>query len=237
MLGDSDLLVLWERGCPRQPLDRALLLGAWARPDLGPGGLADLPLGALNRALLGLRAALFGPAIDAYVDCEVCGTRLALALDTEDLRVAAAGPDGPREGRLGGRHWRTPTIRDLAAAAGEASPQAAALTILRRCLSPLPTPAELTDSELADLLVEADAALESSDPGAEIGLALTCDACGHRWVASLDIAALLWDEVAARARGLLGEVDTLARTYGWSEAEILGLSPVRRAAYLDLVAR
>ncbi|AGA89620.1 hypothetical protein Thimo_0781 [Thioflavicoccus mobilis 8321] len=231
MLGDSDLLALWERGSPRHPLDRALLLGCWARPDLAPDALADLPLGTLNRALLGLRTDLFGRAIDAYVDCEVCGARHALALDAEDFSAAAAGSDAPGEGRVAGRRWRAPTIRDLAAVAGEPSPQAAAFAILHRCLSPPPTPAEL-----ADLLVEADAVFEASDPGAEIGLALICDACGHRWVANFDIAALLWDEVAARARALLDEVDRLARAYGWSEAEILGLSPVRRAAYLELVS-
>jgi hypothetical protein len=30
------------------------------------------------------------------------------------------------------------------------------------------------------------------------------------------------------------EVDALARAYGWREADILALSPARRAAYLEL---
>ncbi len=35
----------------------------------------------------------------------------------------------------------------------------------------------------------------------------------------------------------LVEVDALARAYGWTEAEIMQLSPTRRAAYLQLVRR
>ena len=85
----SDLLTLWERGAVRHPIDRTLLLGAWARPDLAPEGLPDLALGALNAALLRLRAAWFGPRIDAWADCEACGERLGLALDSDDLLAAA----------------------------------------------------------------------------------------------------------------------------------------------------
>ncbi|HEX2516118.1 MAG TPA: phage baseplate protein, partial [Chloroflexota bacterium] len=38
-----------------------------------------------------------------------------------------------------------------------------------------------------------------------------------------------------RARRLLREVHTLARAYGWREAEILALPGRRRQTYLDLV--
>jgi hypothetical protein len=36
---------------------------------------------------------------------------------------------------------------------------------------------------------------------------------------------------------VLGDVHELARAYGWSEPEVLALSPWRRAAYLALVRR
>ena len=44
--------------------------------------------------------------------------------------------------------------------------------------------------------------------------------------------AYLWDEIDARARRLLDEVHALARTYCWSEEQILALSETRRRAYL-----
>ena len=66
-------------------------------------------------------------------------------------------------------------------------------------------------------------------------LALQCVACGHAGEAQLDPGALLWDEIDARARVLLGEVHRLASAYGWSEAEILALGPARRASYIAMV--
>ena len=47
--------------------------------------------------------------------------------------------------------------------------------------------------------------------------------------------ALLWEEIEVRAHVLLGEVHRLASAYGWSEAQILALSPARRASYLAMV--
>jgi hypothetical protein len=52
--------------------------------------------------------------------------------------------------------------------------------------------------------------------------------------AALDPGALLWDDVQAYARGVLGQVHSLARAYGWTESEVLSLSPRRRAAYLEM---
>mgnify|MGYP001788484044 CR=1 FL=1 len=38
------------------------------------------------------------------------------------------------------------------------------------------------------------------------------------------------------AERVLLDVDALARCYGWTESEVLRLSPTRRAAYLQLAA-
>src|SRR5690606_40598055 len=56
----------------------------------------------------------------------------------------------------------------------------------------------------------------SSDlPAADIALELTCEACAHRWHASLDVASLIWDEISANALRLFDEVHRLATAYGW----------------------
>ena len=57
----------------------------------------------------------------------------------------------------------------------------------------------------------------------------------HGWQAALDVAADFWLELHAWARGMLREIHTLARAYGWREADILALSPARRRHYLQLV--
>lgn len=225
---DSELLALWEQGATRHPIDRSLLLAAWARADLAPESLPDLPLGALNAALLSLRAAWFGRRIDAYVDCETCGNRLALTLDTGELLAATPAVDDPGWTAAVGMRLRAPCSRDLAAAAAEPDAGAAALVILRRCgLGP--------DIPGSESMPEAEKAIEALDPGAEVTLALECDACGQRGTADLDPGTLLWEEIAAHAHTLLLAVHELARAYGWSESEILALTPRRRAAYLELV--
>jgi len=73
------------------------------------------------------------------------------------------------------------------------------------------------------------------DPQADVSLNLNCAACGHEWQSSFDPAAFLLSEVDGYAARLTGEVHRLARAYGWSEASILEMSPVRRQRYLSLL--
>jgi len=228
----AQLLALWEQGVRRHPIDRALLLGIWARPDLSPARLSDLPLGTLNRALLHFRESCFGSHISACVDCEYCGTRLELVLDTGQLLADTHDNDTLTEFEISGLRFHVPCSRDLAVIAMEQDISAAALKLLQQCC--LSDSAE-TGMDLTSMLTEAEGAMETLDPAADISLSLACEDCGHRSSASLDIGALLWSEIDVHARTLLFEVHRLARAYGWTEPEILALSPQRRAAYLDMV--
>jgi len=231
-LGEAELLALWERGIARHPIDRAVLLCAWARPDLPPSRLPDLPLGALNSSLLRLRVACFGSCISACVDCERCGERMEFTLDTAPLLAAANDDDAPAEFELSGLRFRVPCSRDLAMVAGQRDITVAALNLLKQCCL---THTDKTEVSLTGILAAAEAVMERLDPAADINLAIACKACGHSWLADLNIGALLWDEIDVRARTLLAEVHELARAYGWTEPEILALSPQRRVAYLDMV--
>src|SRR3990167_10666213 len=100
-LDEAGLLSLWERGQDRHPIDRALLLCAWARPDVAPERFAQLPLGVVNSGLLRMRAALFGARVEVQLDCEHCGEHLELALDIGELLADASAQNqrvgvGPR---------------------------------------------------------------------------------------------------------------------------------------------
>jgi hypothetical protein len=77
--------------------------------------------------------------------------------------------------------------------------------------------------------------MESLDPGATVSFALECPQCGVLWQAPLDVGDMVWQKVRAAAERVLLEIDALARAYGWTEREVLRLSPVRRAAYLQMV--
>ncbi len=230
---ESELLGLWEQGLARHPIDRALLLCSWARPELPGERLAGLPLGVVNAALLRMRARLFGPRVELQVRCEQCGELLAIGLVVENLLVDADQGDDRREVDVGAFRFRVPDSRDLASVASELDAEAAALRLLERCCIAHPGTAV---PALAAMLGDVEARLEAADPIADLRLAVSCEACGHAWDATLDAGALLWDEVRRHAEGLLGQVAALARAYGWTERDVLALSHRRRAAYLGMLA-
>jgi len=239
VLGETEILALWERGLTRHSIDRALLLCAWARPDLPSSSFPDLPLGTINRALLRLRETCFGPRIIACIDCEHCGTRMEIVLDTGQLLAGIKEDDAasefdnsPVEFEISNLRFRVPCSRDLAAISGERDIKAAAVKLLEQCCLEHP---EKKETGFANMLIEVEAAMEKLDPAANINLSLSCEDCGHSWLADFNIGTLLWDEIDVRARALLAEVHNLARAYSWTEPEILALSPQRRAAYLDMV--
>lgn len=229
---EAEILELWERGLARHPIDRALLLCAWARPDLPSSQLPDLSLGAINRALLRLRETCFGSRISAYVDCEHCGERMEITLDTGQLLEDVNEKDTPAEFEISNHRFRVPCSRDLATIALERDIKEASVKLLEQCCLSHP---DNTDLGFSSIVAEVETIMANLDPEANINLALTCEDCGESLLADFNIGALLWDEIDALARSLLAEVHSLARAYGWTESEILALSPQRRATYLGMV--
>lgn len=227
---ETDLLKLWEEGQVRHPIDRALLLCAWARPDIAADRFAGLPLGVVNAGLLKMRAALFGPRVELQVKCTHCGELLEIPLDLAELTASASEQERDVEIDVDGFRFRSPASRDLAAIAYDLDTEAAALRLLDACCLDRPD----GDAASAEVFARADEQLEAADPLADPRLDVACPACARHMDAVLDPGALLWDDVQAYVRGLLGQVHALARAYGWTEREVLSLSPCRRAAYLEM---
>jgi hypothetical protein len=222
------VLLAWERGRHRHPLDRSLLLYALAAPEEDPKNLADRPLGERNRALLGLRGALFGDRLSARVDCPSCTEPLEFELSAGAL---LSGERPARDGvELDGLRFRLPTTRDLAAVAHHADAESA-----MRGLVALLAESTLALEPRPDVawLDRLEAAFESADPQNDLSLSLTCSACSTTWTTPFDVASYLWVELEGRAQRLLDDVHHLARAYGWSEREILNLTEERRSAYLE----
>lgn len=229
---ETELLSLWEDGQIRHPIDRALLLCAWARPDIAADRFAHLPLGVVNTDLLKMRVALFGHRVELQVDCEYCGEPLEIPLEIGELLTSARKQDNPAEIEVGGFRFRLPASRDLAVVAYDLDAETAALRLLDACCVARP---EEGDAVTANVLAEAEERLEAADPMADLRLSVVCESCGQRMDAALDPGALLWDDLQNCARGILGQVHALARAYGWTEREVLSLSPRRRVAYLEMV--
>lgn len=234
----AEWLDVWERGQRLNATERTLLLLAAAEPDTPPAELAALPLGACNARLLELRAQTFGRALTIVTECPNCGTRLEAALDSDTLAPPQSQPSGaPQSFSADGYtlEYRVPTTADLLAAAPIADVSAARTALLERLVLQANGAPVAAHTLPAPVLDELTAHLAAADPFATIQLALMCANCGQAWNAALDVGSFFWNELEAWAQRTLRQVHTLASAYGWSEGEILALSPERRRSYLELV--
>jgi hypothetical protein len=236
-LAAAELLTVWERGRALHPTDRALLL-VHATCELADDRLAALSVGQRDAHLLAARAALFGERLDGWAACPRCGERLEFSLRVSDLQpdgAPAAGEPILVEAEGVCVTVRPPDSRDLAAIASAGTLDAARQLLLRRCV----TVQDNSDRDVAHLppalLARISETLSQREAQADVTLAMRCVACAHAWQLLFDIGSFLWSEIEASAGRLLGEVDALARAYGWHEADILAMSGARRAAYLGMV--
>ncbi|MFC7737936.1 hypothetical protein ACFQX4_19350 [Roseomonas sp. GCM10028921] len=233
-----DLLSAWEAAGPHRPARRALAL--LAATDGGTiEGAAGLSIGARDARLLELRMELLGPELQGLADCPRCGTTVEFACDARGLLCAPAAEAAELRVALG--PWRVrlrpPDGADLVAIEDAAGLEQAVRHLLERCVQEAehdgePVPAAALPPEVAAAIGER---LGEADPQADVTLGFGCPACGFAWDAAFDAAAFLWTEIEALAQRMLDEVHLLASAYGWTEAEILRLSPQRRRRYIERI--
>lgn len=239
-LSVHDLLRAWETGQDRHPLDRALILLGAAYPGLTWDELAALSVGERDARLFALRERTLGPRLDSYAECPRCGEGQEFGVAVADLRAAPNDEEEIRELSMDdlSLRFRLPDSRDLGSAAACQDADEARALLVRRCVlqaerDGLPLASDdLPDEAISELARR----MSGCDPLAEVLLDLRCPSCDHAWQALFDIASFFWKELAAQASRLLGEVHMLARAYGWSEADILGMDAHRRQFYLEMLA-
>lgn len=236
------LLRVWEEQQAAHPVRRALALLAACTPAHGWAAWAQAPIGARDGALMALHETLFGAALHTTASCDDCGERLESSFGVHDVcapRVAEPGAWPALSLRQGDVEidYRLPCSEDLLLADGDDA-EAACTQILRRCvLHARQAGGELPPQALSPALADAvAAAMAAEDPRADIRIGLACPACGATHERTFDIVAYLWSELDDWAQRLLADVHRLASAYGWTEADVLALSPTRRRLYLDMVA-
>ena len=235
----SEIIQLWETACRYHPVDQALSMLQPVLPDHSRDQLAAMTLGQRDALLLSLRKATFGDALPGTSHCPACSGTIEFELNCSELQNDVVEPHEERLLQDG----YSVTIRplnsfDLAAAAGASSARQSRAMLLSRCVSDACYRDKTIELDALPAEIEnriAETAL-AADTQAEILLDLDCPDCQQKWQSVLDIGHVLWLEINARAQRLLMEVHVLARAYGWGEAEIFELSPIRRAAYLQMAA-
>jgi len=230
-----------------------LAAAAETDPEADLNSLAQLPLGERDRRLFQLRSHTLGPELSCQGACPACGEQLEISVSTHELlQEAASSPAEKGRAAKEGTdvfenevfqhgdlqlRFRLPTSEDLLAAEAAPDGEEAQRLLVSRCVLEARrqdqelNPEDLTEEDLAALGEH----LSALDPLAETLFALTCEACGHGWSQPLEIGEVFLEEIQVLARRLLQEVSWLARGYGWSEDEILRLTPARRRAYLEML--
>jgi len=160
-----------------------------------------------------------------------CGEPFGFDLPLREL--AARAPQGETwevalpSGR--GVTLRRPIGRDLSrwrAARPATREQALCMMLDDLILHGRPEPGE--EAAMADAVIECD-------PLVALTVAAECPVCGHAHDIAVDVEGLVLAHFGSRQRGMLHDVHRLATDYGWTEQQVLGVPPPRRAVYLALI--
>lgn len=236
-LDAAGVLDLWDLASELAPAQRATAAVAVALPGRSRTELGELSLGARDRLLLGLLGADTTAVIEGVIDCEACAEPIELTISCAQL-LGSPPPAQPEPFAYDGWRirWRLPTGDDLAAAGQLDDDTDLPAFLLARCVLDVQGPTgpatvhDLPDTVRSRLIDTID----DWDPLTDIRLQAACPCCGAAQSVDLDVATLVWTEIATQATMLLHEVHTLARAYGWSQSEVLALSTRRRRAYVRL---
>lgn len=224
------LLRVWDEGAERDDLLRGMSMLALAMDEEDPGRLLKLPLPECNRLLLHLREISFGPVLEGFHRCPECGEASEFSIPAAALRgeLDSSNEMAETSWNEGGVTYRLrqATADDMLAVRNIADMEQAQKMLVLRCL---------TEGEIHDNHAQLMERFEALHQGVELSCVLVCPACMHKGAFDLDITRFLWREARAAALRLLEEIHELAWAYGWSEASIVGMSHVRRTAYLDMV--
>jgi hypothetical protein len=225
MLDDILALELVEQGAPLAPLDRAVLLTV-ALGGASPETALDLPIDRRDRLLIDARMAAFGSPVGFFARCPHCGEGNEGTFDLAVLPAVARDREVTAEVAGTPVRLRAPTSRNVANAALAGDPA----LLFEACVASATEGGEETSPTAIE------EALREAFPLLDVRLDLACGTCEKAFDIRYDIASWLWREIEELARRAIDAVDRLARAYGWSEADILALSPRRRALYLMRVA-
>lgn len=212
-----------------------------AFPERSQDELLGLSIGGRDALLLRIRENLFGTRLRSTADCPACGRRMEVSLLSEDIQSAAPTPGSlPQSIQYGSQTiaFRLPNAGDMVALSSlTPGPEPLKSLLSKRCIiSVTQEDGKPLDGVVPDEVVEVvSQEIAARDTQANTELKVTCSECGHVWTALFDTVSFLWAELDALCRRLLHQVHQLASAYGWTEAEILGLSPARRGYYVSLI--
>jgi hypothetical protein len=238
----TELLTVWEQSIEQPLLQKTLNLLNLACPEIDSESIAKLSIGERDARLLLLRERMFGSRLMNVADCPQCSDRVEWESDIEDIRLQSSQQPGlSREFTFEADdfsiRFRLPNSIDISAVIADEPGRPYPVKLLARCILEAHCKDEACDLDgLPERVLKAlKRRMEEEDPQADIHIALCCPYCNYRWEIQFDIVSYFWTEINNWAERMLLAVNKLARAYGWSEHDILNMSPVRRQLYLGFV--
>ena len=238
-LSAQQMLAVWERGLGQIPLERALAFLEAACPEHDRDALAGMSIGQRDSYLLRLREWTFGSEFIACSTCPGCGQQLELALHVDHLLPNADA--APQQVSISAGSYqlllRPLNSLDLISSRKLDAPEMARAMFSRCLISATAGDSTVSADEIPDEIARnAMDEVTQADLQADLEIVVTCEACHSTTRENFDIISFFWSEIDAWARRILREVHVLASVYGWNEADVLSLSPLRRQFYLEMVS-
>lgn len=240
-LSASELLNIWELGRSKTLVQQALLLLSASCPETPIDTLAELSIGQRDTLLLTLREMIFGQSLDCVASCPGCSDQLELSLNLADIRIEKKAKS-TREFTTTIENcevrFRVPNSKDMALLHDPKDLAASQEEVYGRCILSIgKNSKKISFDELpVNVKEEISDRIAEADPQADVLLDLSCPSCSKKWQVVFDIVSFFWTEITAWAYRIMYEVRNLALAYGWSESDILAMSPWRRHHYLEMIS-
>ena len=240
----SELLSIWEREMNQSLIQKTLILLCQASPEMTSDDVAKLNIGQRDAMLFQLREWMFGSRLINTTHCPKCNERIEWENEIGDLNILNKEVEQSKDEysfkiENFNIRFRLPNTNDIQYYSDSNINNPDPKKILTNCILEVKNDKEDFDiSDLPDNVLNAlESQFEKEDPSADIRMLLTCPNCSNQWEAIFDIITYLWTEINSWAKNILQEVVFFARTLGWSEQEILSMSPKRRQMYLEILSK
>jgi hypothetical protein len=174
----------------------------------------------------------FGDRISSTARCRFCDALFDLMFSVSDL-AQTINQDQPRVDRasdgsftgLAGIRFRLPTGEDELAVA-TMSPEDAEIELMSRCVHMPCDPSKW--GEVQEVMQEVA-------PVLDLDLKAKCPECGRQQDVHFDVQSYLLQSLRNERMQLAKEIHRIARAYGWSLQEILGLRRSQRRNFVELI--
>lgn len=237
----EQLLRLWEDGMHQTVLEKSvrLLAVSCGTHDLSP--IYRMSIGERDARLLQLRIWMFGSRMKNMATCPVCKQLTEWETNTHELQLQSF-PTEPAERIFSitmdgyAVRFRLPANADMAIAIADKTFRSEE-AILTNCILEVKHEEQLITNEKLPAAVRTaiEKKMSEEDPQADIRMQISCPSCTHTWETRFDIMSYLWTEISNWAKRMVRDIYLLARTFSWSEKDILAMTPQRRQLYLQMI--